>query len=57
MQLSDVTEAADGLQACFGEGNEDRLTEQQGQLKQLKEGSKGNTITIEEIRTGQRQKC
>ena len=30
---------------------------QQGQLKQLKEGSKGNTITIEEIRTGQPQKC
>ena len=27
MQLSDVTEAADGLQACFGEGNEDRPTE------------------------------
>ena len=33
------------------------VKEQQDQLKQLKEGSKGNTITIEEIRTGQRQKC
>ena len=33
------------------------VKEQQGQLKQLKEGSKGNTITIEEIRTGQCQKC
>ena len=33
------------------------VKEQQGQLKQLKEGSKGNTITIEEIRTGQPQKC
>ena len=26
-------------------------------VRQLKEGSKGNTITIEEIRSGQPQKC
>ena len=28
------------------------MKEQQGQLKQIKEGSKGNPITIEEVRTG-----
>ena len=31
------------------------VKEQQGQLKQLKEGSKGNPITIEEVRTGRPQ--
>ena len=31
------------------------MKEQQGQLKQLKEGSKGNPITIEEVRTGRPQ--
>ena len=31
------------------------VSEQQCQLKQLKEGSKGNPITIEEVRTGRPQ--
>ena len=31
------------------------VSEQQCQLKQLKEGSKGNTITIKEVRTGRPQ--
>ena len=44
----------------FREGHEDHPTEaavkeQQGQLKQLKEGNKGNPLTIEEVRTGQPQ--
>ena len=31
------------------------VKEQQGKLKQLKEGSKGNLTTIEDVRTGQPQ--
>ena len=31
------------------------VKQQQGQLKELKKGSKGNSITIEEVRTGQPQ--